>query len=297
MMSVAQPIATPLTQPVERFRDVPRYLWLVLISAFLGWMFDAVDLNLLTLVLAPSVSELVRSGEARIVAPVGGLIVGLKLVAWGIGGVAFGVLTDRIGRTRTMVITILMYSVFTGLSALAQTWQQLAVLQALAGIGIGGEWAVGAALVAETWPDRLRPKALQIMQLAFAIGFFVAAIVNLALGPLGWRWVFAAGAAPALMVILVRHYVREPEPWLKVRSTSRNADVTLGRIFAPDLRRSSIVGSTVAAAMMLGVFGATIWLPTWIPELLSADQTLGASAYVSYAFILAMSVGCWAISR
>jgi MFS family permease len=287
---VTAAVASPLPRAesaVTRLRDVPRSLWLVLLSAFLGWLFDAADVSILTLLVAPSVGNLLGTSEPRLVAPIAGVIAGVKLVAWGLGGIAFGVVTDRIGRSRTMVITILIYSVFTGLSALAQSWQQLALLQAVAGIGIGGEWAAGAALVAETWPERLRTRALQLMQSAFAIGFFVAALVYLALGAAGWRWVFLAGAAPALLVLLVRRSIREPESWLAARERSGGANITLRRIFRPDLRKRTIVGATMAASMFLALFGATAWIPAWIPELLPTDQPVNVPASVAIAFLLA----------
>jgi MFS family permease len=150
--------------------------WTSLVSASAAWAFDAMDFQIFTLVLFPSVSDLVGSHDPGVVAYTGGLIVACKLVALGIGGIAFGIVADKIGRARTMVITVLIYSVFTGLSALAQSWLQLATLQALAGIGIGGEWAAGAALVAESWPERTRARALVVMQASFAIGFFLAAV-------------------------------------------------------------------------------------------------------------------------
>src|SRR4051794_30339214 len=112
MQSTAQSVSTTATAEITRFRDVPRYLWLVLASGFLGWMFDAMDLNILTLVLAPSVGQLLGTADPRVIGPTGGLIVGIKLAAWGLGGVLFGVVADRIGRTRTMGITILIYSIF-----------------------------------------------------------------------------------------------------------------------------------------------------------------------------------------
>ena len=99
----------------------------------MGWLFDAADVSILTLLLAPSVGDLLGATDPRQIAPIGGVVVGVKLVAWGLGGIGFGVVADRVGRSRTMVVTILIYSVFTGLSALAQTWQQLAILQAIAG--------------------------------------------------------------------------------------------------------------------------------------------------------------------
>src|SRR5271169_1995890 len=123
--------------------------WLAFVSACAAWMFDAMDLQIFTLVLFPSVSDLVGSANPGVVAYTGGLIVAWKLVALGLGGIAFGIAADWIGRARTMIVTVLIYSVFTGLSGLAQSWWQLAILQAVAGIGIGGEWAAGAALVAE----------------------------------------------------------------------------------------------------------------------------------------------------
>jgi len=147
---------------------------LSLASACAAWAFDAMDLQIFTLVLFPSVSELVQSTDPGVVARAGGLIVACKLVALGLGGIAFGIAADRIGRARTMMVTVLIYSIFTGLSGLAQDWWQLLILQACAGIGIGGEWAAGAALVAETWPERTRARALVIMQMSFAIGFFLA---------------------------------------------------------------------------------------------------------------------------
>jgi MFS family permease len=287
MVSLAPPLIRGQQQPAARLQDVPRALWIVLLSAFLGWLFDAADVSILTLLLVPSVGDLLGTTDARQVAPIGGVVVGVKLVAWGLGGIGFGVVADRVGRSRTMVITILIYSLFTGLSALAQSWQQLAILQAIAGIGIGGEWAAGAALVAETWPERLRTKALQIMQMAFAVGFFVAALLYLTLGTAGWRWVFLAGAAPAVLVLLLRRSIGEPERWRAVRVTAGEAEITLRRIFRPDLRRKTLVGATLAASMFLALFGATAWIPAWIPQLLPPESLSNVPAYVGYAFLLA----------
>ncbi|MBV8457452.1 MAG: MFS transporter, partial [Acetobacteraceae bacterium] len=186
---------TSATLP-SRARPARAAACIALASASLAWLFDAMDLQLFTLVLFPSISSLIHSTNPGRVAATGGLIAAGKFFAWGLGGIAFGVVADRTGRARTMVATVIIYATFTGLSGLAQTWWQLAALQALAGIGMGGEWAAGAALVAETWPERSRVRAMQMMQLCFGLGFFAAAALNLIIGPYGWRWVFAAGAAP-----------------------------------------------------------------------------------------------------
>jgi MFS family permease len=273
-----------------KFR-LSRYQWLTLISAFLGWMFDSMDLNLFTLVLVPSVSQLMHSTDAAEISKIGSYIIAGKLLTWGIGGVLFGVAADRLGRSRVMAWTILIYATFTLLSAFAQSWTQLAVAQALAGFGIGGEWAAGAALVAESWPERYRARAMQIMQMAFAFGFLAAALDNLLLGHLGWRWVLGMGAAPALVTILIRFFVPEPQRWVKVRDSvdAEPAIQTFAAIFAPALRRKTIVGVVVASAAMLGCWGGLTFLPSWIHQLsVVASDHRNVGSTVSYAFILMM---------
>jgi MFS family permease len=290
-MSKAQDLnaAVPASSASSMFK-LSKYQWLTLISAFLGWMFDSMDLNLFTLVLVPSVSELLHSTNAAEVSKIGSLIISGKLLTWGIGGVLFGVAADRLGRSRVMAWTIFIYAFFTLLSAFARTWPELAVAQAMAGFGIGGEWAAGAALVAETWPERHRARAMQIMQMAFAFGFLVAALDNLLLGGFGWRWVLGMGAAPALITIVIRRFVPEPQRWVKVRDSvdAQPAVQTFLAIFKPDLRRKTIVGVIVASAAMLGCWGGLTFLPSWIHQLAIAEGGKNIGATVSYAFILMM---------
>lgn len=269
--------------------------WISLLSAGLGWMFDGMDLQLFNVILFPSIAELIGSSDPGTVAYTGGLVLAAKLVAWGLGGIVFGIAADRIGRTRTMVITILIYSIFTGLSALAETWWQLAILQAIAGLGIGGEWAAGAALVTETWPEATRARAMQIVQMAFVIGLFLAALVNLLVGPFGWRYVLAVGVLPALVALFIRRFVPEPERWLRARDQRRTAAraaapdpplATFFQIFAPGIRRRTVVGLLAASAMMIGAWGTGTLLPTWVRELLGADQSRLAIKVTSEVFML-----------
>ncbi|MBB6305843.1 MFS transporter [Xanthobacter tagetidis] len=273
--------------------SITRYQWLTLVSAFLGWAFDSMDLNLFTLVMVPSVAELTGTRDPGAIAHMGGLILAIKLLCWGIGGIFFGVIADRFGRARTMIITIIIYATFTGLSGLAQSWTQLAVLQGIAGFGIGGEWAAGAALLAETWPEKHRARAMQVMQMAFAVGFFFAALANLMLGPISWRWVLAAGALPAVVSLIIRHYVPEPERWRQARAREEargdaGAMATFKAIFAPDLRRKTIVGVLVSSAMMIGCWGGLALLPNWINQLVRASGGANGVQAVSYAFMLMM---------
>jgi len=282
--SVSAPVRAGLMSPQ----------WLALWSAFLGWLFDSMDLNLFSLVLFPSVAELIHSNKPAEVAQFGAYIMAIKLFCWGLGGVVFGVVADRFGRTRTMVLTIIIYATFTGLSGLAQSWQQLAALQAIAGFGIGGEWAAGAALIAETWPEKSRARAMQIMQMAFAFGFFLAALDNLLLGPISWRWVLAAGALPAIIGLVLRRFVPEPERWLRVKNDTTVARMTSMRtfasIFSPALRRNTIVGVLVSASMMIGSWGGLTLLPSWIQQLVHAANgtPLVGVKTISYAFMLMM---------
>jgi MFS family permease len=275
-----------ITLPATATKSRP---WGALVSSFLSWMFDAMDLQLFTMILFPSVSELLGSHDVGRIAGIGGIIVACKLFAWGLGGIVFGVIADRIGRARTMAITVLIYSVFTGLSALAGTWWELAILQALAGIGIGGEWAAGAALVAETWPERSRSRAMQAMQLAFAFGFFMAALLNLLIGPFGWRWVLLAGASPAVVTIFVRLFVPEPERWVRAkaaRSASEGPWQTFTAIFTRQYRRVTIVGVLVSLTMMVGSWGTSTLLPTWIHEIVGPAGAAQIGRITSQSFMI-----------
>jgi MFS family permease len=280
----------------ERAKQAPSQFSAVA-SAFVGWMFDGMDLTIFILILFPCVGELIHSRDPAAIAEAGGLLLALKLFAWGVGGIVFGIVADQVGRTRTMIMTILIYSIFTGLSGLAQNWWQLAVLQALAGVGIGGEWAAGSALVAETSSAKARGRMLQFTQLAFAFGFFMAAGLNLFLGSFGWRFVLLAGVVPALVAIPIRYAVPEPERWIRVRRDMRIAGTdgggpfaTLAAIFAPNMLRCTLVGVLISASFMIASWGGSTLLPTWINQLLGPDQArLGVQA-VSYTIML-MNVG------
>ena len=257
-------------------KEIPYTAWLALASGFFGWMFDSMDINIFTMVLFPSMRELLGTTNMSSIVQGGGMIVALKLAGWGLGGIVFGVVADRIGRSRTLVITILIYAVFTGMSGLATSWLQLAILQFIAGIGIGGEWATAGALIVETWPERYRARAMQVMQMAWAFGFFAAALVNLFLGPISWRWVLAAGVVPAILCIAIRWMVPEPQRWVKVRQEARaasshgepdNAWLTFKAIFGPIALRATIVGVIISMAMMVASFPGLALIPTWVNQL------------------------------
>jgi MFS family permease len=173
-----------------------RYQWLVLGVAWLGWVFDIADTALFNFAKGPMLDELLGPGvDASFQASVDGKLLTVFLVGWALGGLVFGVLADKWGRTKTMALTILIYALFTGLTALCQTWEQVAVVRLITALGIGGEWAAGAALVAEVFPNKARAPAAGILQSAAAFGPVFAALVNFQVEPEHWRWLFLIGIA------------------------------------------------------------------------------------------------------
>ena len=299
-----------IQEPKRFWAEVTGYQWLVLVVAWLGWVFDSMDSTLYAVALQPALHDLLGSESSRQgIEWYGGIIFSVFLIGWAVGGVFFGVLADYIGRTKTLILTILIYSIFTGMAALSQTWWQLMLYRFLTALGIGGEWAAGAALVAETWPEAKRAKAAGILQSAWAAGFFLAALANLLIGTYGWRILFLTGVLPALVTLLIRFMVKEPERWLKVNEDRRNAiqigpnaprsekeqellAFSLERLFRRDLRRRTVVGSLLAFVAVFGLWGATNWTPTLVRELL-APQNLdpdSVNRYVSYS-VMSLNVG------
>jgi len=265
-----------------------------LFVAWLGWVFDSMDSTIYALVLHPALHDLLQTQTGGAVSQeaigwYGGIIFSIFLVGWAIGGVLFGVLADRFGRTKTLIFTILIYAVFTGLAALSKDWWHLAIYRFLTALGIGGEWAAGAALVAEVWPEEKRAKAAGVLQSAWAAGFFIAAALNLLLRDAGWRPLFVVGICPALVALLVRLWVKEPDRWVKAREQEEQPGAEpsrkLAELFRPELRRSTLVGAGLAFVAVFGLWGATNWTPTLVRSL---PQLQGLSAarlaeYVSYA--------------
>ncbi len=284
------------------WRAVSAYQWLVLFVAWLGWVFDAMDATIYAIVLHPALEDLLPgqagspAGEDQI-GWYGGLIFSIFLVGWAIGGIAFGLVADRYGRTKTLIATILIYAGFTGLAALSQEWWHLALYRFLTALGIGGEWAAGAALVAEVWPQDKRAKAAGILQSAWAAGFFLAALCNLWLRDYGWRWLFAVGVLPALVALLVRLWVKEPERWTRSRaaaSTSGRVSAlgALAELVSPRFRRATLVGSTLAFVAVFGLWGTTNWTPMLIHSFpgMQGLSKADIAPYVSYA-IMSLNAG------
>jgi MFS family permease len=269
------------------YRQLTRYHWFVLIVAALGWMFDCLDQQLFILARPAAMKDLVVPDVDPIVTQVklknwGNYATAIFLVGWASGGLFFGMLGDRIGRAKTMLITILMYSAFTGLSALSRTVWDFSFYRFLTGLGVGGEFAVGVALVAEVMPDKARPYTLALLQALSAVGNIAAALINLGLGiaeeeglvSSPWRIMFLVGALPALLAVVIRFWLKEPEKWKKA-SHEGAVSKQLGSyalLFSnPRWRKHALLGLVLACSGVIGLWAVGFFTPDLIREVQRRD--------------------------
>ena len=261
--------------------DASREQKRTLLAASLGWMLDSMDVMLYALVLGPVQREMHLS------AAMSGAMMSATLLSAAVGGILFGWFADSAGRVRALTASVLIYSVATGLCGLTHTALTLILCRILLGLGMGGEWASGAALVAETWPAHHRGKALALVQSSWAIGFALgAALVAVILPRFGWRAVFFAGIAPALIALWVQRGVREPELWRKERA----APMRLGEIFHGRLGLNTLICSTMNAATLFAWWG----LFTWVPQFLSlprAEGGRGLGIVMTSEWTIVMQIG------
>ena len=249
-------------------------------------MLDAFDVMLYALILTAVIQDLELSRET------GGLMASLTLGASAVGGLVFGVLADKLGRTRALNLSILLYSIFTFACGFAQNVWQFAIFRLLLGLGMGGEWASGATLVSETWPEKHRGKALGIMQSCWAIGYGLAAIVvAIVLPRFGWRAVFFVGIIPAIFTLWIRRSVKEPEMWLNSRrDVPPRQDVPPRPAKFP--LRLAIILTLMNAATMFAWWGLNLWVPSYL-SLPTTQGGVGLSTETMAFFVVAMQVGMW----
>lgn len=256
--------ATPTTSG-PWWRSLNRYHWFVLMVAALGWLFDCLDQQLFNAARVPAMRSLLHTQDMKEVTRFGAYATSIFLMGWATGGLIFGVLGDRMGRAKTMLWTILVYSVFTGLSALSTGFWDFAVYRFLTGLGVGGEFAVGVALVAEVMPERARPYALALLQALSTVGNTAAALVSIGIGYLqlegmispanGWRMMFVVGALPALLAILVRRKLKEPERWQQAVTKPVRAGSYAELFGNPRWRKHALIGSILAFVGVVGLWG------------------------------------------
>ena len=246
------------------YRELNRYQWLVVAIASVGWMFDTMAQQLFNLARVPALRELLGGkAPAGVVSEQAGYATMIFMIGWAFGGVLFGVLGDRLGRVKTMMLTILSYTVFTGLSLFSTGVWDFNLYRFLCGLGVGGQFAVGVALVAEVVPERARPYALGTVQAFSAVGNMTAALVGILLGQMeqsgaivgAWRYEFLAGALPAPLALVVFTKLKEPEQWLRDRAAKRKMG-SFSELFSnPRWRRNAIVGMLLAFSGVVGLWG------------------------------------------
>lgn len=249
-----------------------RTQWLVLAAAFLGWMFDGVEMGIFPLVARPALQSMMplsALGQDQFVGLWMGRITALFLVGAAAGGLGFGWLGDRLGRVRAMTLSILTYSVFTGLCFFARTPWELGALRFIAAFGMGGEWSLGVALVMEAWPSGKRALLAGIIGTASNAGYLLIALVGLCFHVTreSWRWIMIAGAAPALLALAIQVLVPESERW-KAAVKARAAR-PVHEILSSGLLTKTLLGIGLASIALIGTWGSVQWLPLW------ADQMTG----------------------
>jgi len=251
------------------YRQLNRYHWTVLLVSSGGWLLDCMDQQIFGLARRPAILELLRvrpddAAMAGRVTEYAGYATMMFMIGWAVGGLLFGILGDRWGRVKTMSLSVLFYSAFTGLSVFSTGVWDFSFYRFLTGLGVGGQFAVGVALVAEVLPASARPFALGALQSCSAAGNIVAALVGITLGNLeqahvigsSWRVMFIVGSLPALLVVVIMRRLHEPDQWLKAKAEGRQKLGSMGELFSdPRWRRNAAVGFTLAFAGVVGLWG------------------------------------------
>ncbi len=290
------------TSTPRTFFDLSAYQWTVLFAAWLGWGFDIFDSLLFNYVAPNCIATLLHiahgTPEAKTATlELTGLITSLLLVGWGLGGIAFGRVTDRIGRSKTLLLTMIIYSVGTAACAFAPNVWVLMLFRFVASIGIGGEWAAGAAMVAEVVPEKRRVDAGVWLYTAAPFGLFAATFATYAIAHAfpdpsqSWRYVFLCGLIPALIAFVVRAFVREPERWQN--AVSGAAPPHISELFSPELRRKTIGGLLMAMLALLSWWSCNAFLPVVAAGLGGTDKVLAEAlkARATTAFNLGGLIG------
>ena len=286
-MGVNEPTAKP-TDTSPWYRGVTRYQWTVLILASLGWVFDVFEGQIFVASMNEAMPSLLPAGAERgEVAFYNNLAFGAFLLGGALGGVAFGVLSDRIGRKRALTYTILVYSAFTCVSALSQSWWEMTLFRFLVATGTGGEWAVAAALVAEVFPRSARAWSLGLFHASSILGSYLAIAAGAFLvgnPQIGWRWGFVLGAVPALLIVWVRRSLREPERWEQTRTSPAEAlGLRPGRmceLLGSAWRRHALIGTGLAAVGLATYWGVHVYGKDRLRQVIEARYlaTVPASA-------------------
>jgi MFS family permease len=252
---------TTASGEITHLRQISKEQWRSGLAAWLGWTFDGLDMHLYTLVALPFVAELLGAASTTNadVARYSSIIQGAFLLGWALGGGFFGRIGDRLGRARALSLTVLTYALFTGLSFFAQTWWHLLIFRFLAALGIGGEWAVGASLLSETWPRKWRPWIAATLQSGVNVGILVACVAYWILAAAPPRYLFLVGILPALLVFWIRRAVPEPTEWRSAKEQAQNHEPRARDLFHGEVRRITIWVISVCAISLTAHWAFMFW--------------------------------------
>ena len=266
------------------YGEITRQQWRTLFAAQLGWMLDAMDVMLYSFALTTIRSEFELSSATA------GALGAAPLVTSALGGMLFGWLSDRYGRSRSLMWSILAFSAFTAFTATAHSVGELVFWRAIVGIGLGGEWAAGSVLVAETWPAAHRGKAIGLMQSAWAVGYLLAAVLAAVMLPRwGWRALFLAGVLPALATLWIRRNIPEPAGW---KRQERSLGGAMGALFKAPLVRHVLLFTAMCSCVLFGYWGMFTWLPAYLSSPVEKGGA-GLSVLRSSAWIVPLQIGAF----
>jgi MFS family permease len=300
----------------QQTSTLDRSAWHVLLATWFGMLFDGMDASIYVLTLYPSLSELLNTTSHATVGSIGAIVIAVFMFGWTLGAVCFGLLADYIGRVKTLIITVLLYTICTGLCATSHSWEQLALYRFLVGMGIGGEISIGGVMVAECWFGKSRLHATGGLQTAYGCGCLLLAAINMAIGHLGWRYLYVVGMVPALLAIYVRLKLKELPDAEAVRRYRAHLMKQPGEMLSDaqskflrfpffELFTHSYLTKTVAIVAMssttcMGYWAVVAWIPAWINQLTgtaAVQERSLAMLIQNLAAILAAASGGWIVLR
>ncbi len=274
------------------YKELNSYHWWILTVACLGWLFDTMDQRIFILARGPAMTDLLPKGTSPSdIKYYSGIATSVFMAGWAVGGLFFGIMGDRWGRAKTLMLTILFYSGFTGLSALSQFHWDFMIYRFLTGLGVGGAFAAGVTLVAEVMPPRARSHALGVFQALSAFGNILGSSLSFVVLPMGWRYMFVVGILPSLLVALVFRKVKEPAAWLTARDKAKaGGEKSLGSVGdllrVPRWRKNTLVGLTLAVSGVIGLWGIGFWSPELMRDALRELSPRDQNWYVSMGTML-----------
>lgn len=272
--------ALPPDDNAPWYKHLTPYHWFVFIVASLAWLFDCLDQQLFLLARNSAMKALLPPEMDAI--KYGGYATSIFVAGWATGGLIFGSVGDRIGRAKTLTLTVLIYSVCTGLSAFSKGWVDFAIYRFLTGLGVGGVFGLAVALVADTLPDRARTGALGTLQALSAVGNVTAGLVSMLMGRLeqtkvieagvSWKYMFLVGALPAFLCVFIQIRLKEPEKWVKARAAGKAAGVKFGSYSAllGDVRwrKNALLGMVLCIAGVIGLWGIGFFSPELVGDVM-----------------------------